>query len=387
MHVADVDSGDTLARVVDLLWPDAVVTASDPPKGTERSYRLRVFPDPSAPRLFLPVTGRRASARVAAASSSTTSRVLRLSRGVLAATAGTARTAVPGALVTIAGADGHDLTTRLREATGLPVAALTVRLGSPRPNRKPVLVLHAVDGRCLGFGKVGWTPLTRSLVRHEGDTLVRLSDAPFRVIRVPRVLARLEWGPASVLVLEYLRGWPRRHPPVALLCDAVRDLTETLGSRRAVLGTSGYAQRLGKRVDCLAPSPEARRLADGVTRMLEVHGDRELRFARWHGDFRPWNMAPRRGRLGLWDWERSSSDVPVGLDLVHFHHAARRGSIARPADGPTTAPRRLGLDGAAAPALRACHLVELALRYLGDADGEPDTGRTAALLDALDTVV
>ena len=38
----------------------------------------------------------------------------------------------------------------------------------------------------------------------------------------------------------------------------------------------------------------------------------------WHGDWTPWNMSRRRGRLQLWDWERFETGVPLGLDRCHY---------------------------------------------------------------------
>ncbi len=47
------------------------------------------------------------------------------------------------------------------------------------------------------------------------------------------------------------------------------------------------------------------------------HDTADHAWARWHGDWVPWNLA--RCHLGLvaWDWEYSEPGAPVGLDEVH----------------------------------------------------------------------
>ena len=41
-------------------------------------------------------------------------------------------------------------------------------------------------------------------------------------------------------------------------------------------------------------------------------------FGSWHGDWMPWNLLRSGTDLWVWDWERSASGVPVGLDAAHF---------------------------------------------------------------------
>jgi thymidylate kinase len=37
-----------------------------------------------------------------------------------------------------------------------------------------------------------------------------------------------------------------------------------------------------------------------------------------HGDFTPWNMYEKKGRLHIYDWELSRKDIPLGFDAFHF---------------------------------------------------------------------
>ena len=95
---------------------------------------------------------------------------------------------------------------------------------------------------------------------------------------------------------------------------------------------------------------------DGVE---AVHGGRERAWARWHGDWVPWNLA-RSGRgLVAWDWEYSEPGAPVGLDELHCIYQVarhRRGGQVQDA---------LGLVRASAEDqwLADAHLVMLSTRH------------------------
>ena len=55
-----------------------------------------------------------------------------------------------------------------------------------------------------------------------------------------------------------------------------------------------------------------------LDRLAGAAGAVHLQLGRWHGDWAPWNMARAGGRVQVWDWERSVTGVPVGLDMIHF---------------------------------------------------------------------
>ena len=54
---------------------------------------------------------------------------------------------------------------------------ISMYLGAPRANRKPVLQLLAGDGSLAGFAKIGVSPLARRLVVAEHDALTALGEA------------------------------------------------------------------------------------------------------------------------------------------------------------------------------------------------------------------
>lgn len=272
---------------------------------------------------------------------------------------------------------------------------------------KPVLQLFAASGAPIGFAKVGWNPLTRSMVAAEADALERLDrqrpttfDAPGLVLRtqwhelevvvtapLPRSARRVEGdaegGPEALAELSQLDGEPQvldvvTSPWWAGLTSAVVDgLLKPAASptSSAVSPTTGAAAqhhavvdngRTGATGTGGSLSPSAAPLLEAAAEHLDGV---QVPFGRWHGDWVVWNMATADRRLQVWDWEYSAPGVPVGLDRLHavyqHHHvgagepvdqalsAARAEAFARRGSAPVGAAS----DPSVLPLLHALELV------------------------------
>ena len=61
---------------------------------------------------------------------------------------------------------------------GVPRVEVAVSIGRQlRPNLKPVLQIMTPEGDVLAYAKLGWNPLTRSLVENEAAVLRAWSHA------------------------------------------------------------------------------------------------------------------------------------------------------------------------------------------------------------------
>ena len=139
------------------------------------------------------------------------------------------------------------------------------------------------------------------------------------------------------------------------------------------LRTSDWWKLLLERLD--APGLESfREIAD----VLESEGDIDaLPVSAWHGDWSPWNMGRvADGRLGVWDWERTSVGAPTGLDSLHLHYQYGEEIHAAISD-----LRALGVPVEHHRILKVIYLLELAARH-GEA-GVLDSGRQVAVAEAL----
>jgi hypothetical protein len=122
-------------------------------------------------------------------------------------------------------------------------------------------------------------------------------------------------------------------------------------------------QRLGTRTG----SGIVRQAADRIERR---HGDEEIAFGAWHGDFTPWNMARLGERTYVWDWERAAP-APAGLDLLHFlfqtvcrfERKAPAEAVGRCSERTPDLLARLDVPLASEPVLWLLYRLELLLRY------------------------
>jgi hypothetical protein len=314
----------------------------------------------AAARQYLLVPGRKGtaatSAAVAALRSGLPQRLGRDRLGVHVA-AGVADTELPDLV----------LRHRLAVLLGAPDVELVVRIGATRPNGKPVVQVGEPNGRVLAYAKVGWNELTRPLVTAEADALASFASRPDppRTFQVSRLLHAFEWRGNTVAVVEPLVGGA----PVSAF-DPPRDATHELALggvvSRSALAESDWWADVRARISAVGAELDA--AADAIA---EEAGDTLLRFGRGHGDWTPWNMRRRDGRLVVWDWERSRDGVPVGIDAAHYGLLVALNARKLPppravADTLERTPGWLaGLDqpAAAARVIVCLELLEMSLRY------------------------
>jgi hypothetical protein len=380
------------------LWPGHEIQVRRAARGPSLGSTYAILPHPEHPRVLVPLGSRRATAAaVAGVAIDRTPR--RAARVVIA---GVARLGCFAPLVrhrlVVRSRDGLSgrpaLEEHLREVTGLPIAEVCIRLGTPRPNQKPVLQLFDARGHTIGFAKIGHDELTRHLVTHEADTLRALDGYGTR-LEIPRALSLSQWNDLAILVQQALRmpRSSRRGPGIPDEVAALRELSSLDAEhQRGTLGASAYATGLQARLT--ADNELGARSVATASVILARAADEHLRFGRWHGDLRPWNVAWRGRQLLAWDWERSEQGVPVGLDAIHYHHPSLRPGepadalarrVLRGLDRSRSWLRGFGVPATQEALLLQLHLLELVARHLHDPP-RPDRAvpRAQRWLDALD---
>ena len=173
------------------LWPGAV-----PASGWLGRSRRRIVAIPSAasPRQLLPWT---AAAAVGASSRATDDRARHRSvldglgvLGLLAMAPFDRRRRL------VLQTTGHEsLVDHLRAQIDSTVTNAIVMCGPVRANQKPVLQLLDRWGRTRAFVKVGWNPLTRSLLASEQNALQHLATVDHLDMTIPQRprLGRVRW--------------------------------------------------------------------------------------------------------------------------------------------------------------------------------------------------
>ncbi len=373
-----------LAQVSQLLWPAPAstrltsrpvnLTASDRTADGRASRQLIVLPGANQPRLLLP-TGRRASAAAIRRYGEPGSARTRLATRALALLlAGGLGPVLGDRLVVELPDEAPTIESYLSGLLGEPVQ-LSLHLGAPRANRKPVLQLLTSAGHTVGFAKLGVNPLTAELVSAERAALDRLAQLDLPSLRIPAVLASGQWNGLQVLVQRPLPVWHKRRPlSPGQLGTALAELAAATGSTVAPLAGSSYCQQLAARLAQAEPSKDQAALIALLDRLAGLGAAEPITFGCWHGDLTPWNLASTDDGLLVWDWERFSDDVPIGYDALHYWV---QGQVSDPRTDPVRvaiecvdlAPTLLAqfpVRPAAARLTALGYLAELSVRYLVD---------------------
>jgi hypothetical protein len=193
-------------------------------------------------------------------------------------------------------------------------------LGTPGPNRKPVIQINTHEGDIVGYAKVGWNEGTNSLAKNEADTIMNLSSISFHSFEMPSVLDAGWWHGRYITILSSPKGRLLPAPKMldTLYMNMINELAD-LNSRRITIRESTFWSELLKRV---------KRVKSGYYRgILERKGipwvetslnNLPLPFHMSHGDLAPWNAYIREGKLFLYDWEYARRETPPGWDLFHL---------------------------------------------------------------------
>jgi hypothetical protein len=230
----------------------------------------------------------------------------------------------------------------LSEVLGTEVV-VGLGVGSLRANQKPILQAFDRRGRCVAYVKVGDSELTAGLVQQEGAALAELTKKDWRLLELPALLHLGNWQGLELLVISALdtavrpSSGPLLQPPLT----ALDELYDRFDEGTAALGQTPYWQGLLDTAEQVDDARLRTAYKEALDRVGESHGDDLVRLTAWHGDFAPWNLSTRGGRVQLWDWERFATGVPAGLDRVHYvlHTSTRaHGFSAEVIDGALASP-------------------------------------------------
>jgi len=286
--------------------------------------------------------------------------------------------ALPGR-ITVGGTDlAHSIEGMLADLLGQPVR-ISVFLGPPRANRKPVIQVLRPDGGLLAVAKVGTNPLTKRLADAEAKALRQLEEADLQHTVTPRLIGVRDWNDTLVMVQSPLPVW--QHGTV----DDPRVRRRAMLEIAHVGGVTTGRWRDGEhRSAQLAAVAE---VDDPVVRdaLFAVLGavddlDPVLDIGAWHGDLTAWNLAIAGERCLVWDWERFAHGVPVGFDVLHhgFLPSLKNGDVARRRAGTALVAsaseilRGVVSEGEAARAVALLYLAEIGRRFA--VDGQARTG-------------
>lgn len=364
------ERGPTARALIQLLYPPPHSLAAG---AVEERVRFIAVPHARAPRLVVDARSPRLASLAIRRQSRSPRLRLRAARAVLAAATRTGLyDHLPGARIVVQGPnDAACIEDPLRETLGCDAVRVAMSVGPRRANRKPVLQVADASGTVLAFVKVGHNDLTRSLVRGEAKSLTALGAWSWSVVRLPRVLALVDWRDLTLLVLEPL-ALPRLRCHGSQARDRLRCVITEIASTSDDVSMPWRVHPLRDRLEeRLGRSASARPWLHELNRLPS---EMVLRTGAWHGDLNPGNVALSARHCPVWDWERFEPDVPVGFDLLH--HDLQE-SITHRLTPPQAAVAGLlrsapstmahwGHDPDQADAVCRAYLIALADRYLAD---------------------
>lgn len=300
-----------LREAFEAMHPGGNVSRRFAPFGTHQDSWALV-PDPRSPWLLMPTGPAKASAAcLDELAKRGHTRINRLSEFALSL--GFLRL-WPRLVVTPAG--DRTISNFLGGILGSPVVFSMV-VGRLRALQKPVLRVISADGATVAYAKVGVSPVTRSLVRHEAAVLRDFATNPPTAFVPPNVFYSGQWQEVFVLVLEPVTA--HRTPKLETVRSAAFDISQRKHVHSSALRHSPAWIRLRDRVENLpADLAAADQLREMVAYLDRTCGSVELQTGMWHGDFAPWNMAWDGDHLHIWDWEGYDGPVPCGFDMLHY---------------------------------------------------------------------
>jgi hypothetical protein len=396
---------DLLAGVLVADSPRAWAGLGEPPSGFRIVESLAVLPGARAPRLLVPTSSSRAGATSLRQFNQGMTQGARLRKAAIGAAFRTGawrltkRDRMTVALAPdVLPSDWSELFlgAHLRELLEIEALTFSVSLGPLRANIKPVLQLLTPSGRAVAYAKLGWNRLTSRIVSHEASVLRGWKEHPPSTFDVPDLVRTSTWSGRDVIVTSPVphplvrRG--RFNTPVPL--DVYAEIAARGGTETAPLAARAYWPALRARVDEVTDRSRGSRVAAILDRIEAVHGAAELAFGTWHGDLAPGNTSLVDGRLHIWDWERSATGVPVGLDPIHFHYqlaAFANGrnvpaAVGRGLEGASATLEALGIPRVRHRMLASVYLLERYVRYQ-EGRSEGTLGSGDATIDDILTVL
>ena len=194
-----------------------------------------------------------------------------------------------------------------------------ISLGTPGPQRKPVVQIATGGGSILGYAKVGWNKLTNDLVEVEIDICRRLADYGPNSFQVPSVIHCGKWQQQSFCVQSAPDGYivpASRKIDDDYLCVLAE--MSTIGYFHAPFVDSLFWKRLKERIRFIRNQYQHDILGQLTSAVEQSIGKEPISFHLSHGDFAPWNSRIVNQRLFLFDWEQAEWSAPAGRDFFHF---------------------------------------------------------------------
>jgi hypothetical protein len=246
----------------------------------------------------------------------------------------------------------------IQTTLGDPTLMVSIGVGPPRRNRKPVLMLIRATGEIAGYAKVGWSDFTIDLVENEFDLLTLVDGRLPEPLQTPAPIELIRDGEQVIAVCSAIPSsdWSR---PQGMTPEQIDSIARSVGHSWMLVGDMEWlrAPQFGDRSDA-----SDRRLEAAVASVADRFAPNKVEVGLWHGDLNPWNLISSPSGLGIVDWEFGGRDRPIGQDRRHLRfESLRRSGEADPATVVGTFVER-DLASLSTPAELSIYLADLSIR-------------------------
>lgn len=201
----------------------------------------------------------------------------------------------------------------MKATTGKPILDIfqnnwALFMGTKGPNKKAVLYQEDASGS--RFFKIATTSKAKQLIAREAAMTETLAALQVERFKFPSC----QTFSSDVIELEDIGKDGKRTNELGEAHFAALDelyqkthYTTTLNCRERIIG--------------LLEIQDSRIPKGLLKKLILLHNsikNKPIQIALAHGDFTPWNMYVKDGRLAIYDWELKSHNMPIGFDAYHF---------------------------------------------------------------------
>jgi len=209
---------------------------------------------------------------------------------------------------------------------GYEIVDLVVYGGSDSDRRKITALAIAKDGNNDIVVKTADTPLAVEAIKRETEALQDVAGS-YLAGCVPVVIAEDVCGSYYVQIQEKLNIIGSQ---VSFLADAHLDFLAHLSRinrQQCLLKETSFWQKFKIQFDNTNDLPAE---VEAIARYVfsEKTSNTKIISCRSHGDFAPWNISVKNGKLFVYDWEDSLADGLPFIDIFHFIY--RQASLIGP---------------------------------------------------------
>lgn len=188
--------------------------------------------------------------------------------------------------------------------------------GTAGPNRKALLYTETPGNNT--FIKIALNERSNALLQNEEKALERLSWAKIKSFTFPELL----WKSKNILQLSDLSEGGKRHSEFFdIHLQALGELSEFFSLSLPIRELTSWKETKSDLENLLTQNNS--RIPKGLLRKLSMLIDTiddsiSIENTICHGDFTPWNMYEKDGKLNIYDWELHQLLMPLGFDAFHF---------------------------------------------------------------------